>query len=148
VFTAERGGVRAGDGRTLVFVQPVGASSSTAYYYADASLDSGNMIMTVPLSVLGLSPTSKFSFSVLAVDDYFTNHVTDEIDNMVFTAGVPKFFGSGLPATGVPARGSSVLTVSKINGGDQASPSQTGLLLLYRDAAPGQEADTLEVNGH
>ena len=148
VFTAERGSVPAGDGRTAVFVQKVGASSSMAYYYADASLDSGNMIMTVPLSVLGLSPTSKFSFSVFAVDDYFTGHVTDEIDNMVFTPGVPKFFGSGLPATGVPARGSSVLTVSKINGGDQASPSQTGLLLLYRDAAPGREADTLEVNGH
>ena len=148
VFTAERGGVRAGDGRTLVFLQPVGATSSTAYYYADASLDSGNLIMTVPLSALGLSPTSKFSFSVLAVDDYFTDHVTDEIDNMVFTPGVPKFFGSGIPASGVPARGSSELTVSKINGGDQASPSQTGLLLLYRDAAPGREADTLEVSGH
>ena len=148
VFTAEQGGVRAGDGRTLVFLQPVGATSSTAYYYADAALDSGNLIMTVPLSALGLSPTSKFSFSVLAVDDYFTDHVTDEIDNMVFTPGVPKFFGSGIPATGVPARGSSELTVSKINGGDQASPSQTGLLLLYRDAAPGREADTLEVSAH
>ena len=53
VFTAERGGVRAGDGRTLVFLQPVGATSSTAYYYADASLDSGNLIMTVPLARSG-----------------------------------------------------------------------------------------------
>ena len=145
VFTQEIGGSVAASGQVAVFVQQAGATTSTGYYYADADLDSGNMILTVPLSALGLSPGSQFSFDVLAVDDYFRHIVTDEIDNMVFTPGVPKFFGSGIPATGVPARHQSVLTVSKVNGGDQASPSQTGLLLLYRDAAPGREADTLQV---
>ncbi len=67
---------------------------------------------------------------------------------MVFTPGVPKFFGSGLPAAGIPARHSALLTVSRVNGGDTASPSQSGMLLLYRDAAPGREADTINVNGH
>lgn len=148
VFTQEIGGSVAATGQVAVFVQQAGATSSTGYYYADADFDSGNIILTVPLGALGLSPGSKFSFDVLAVDDYFTHLVTDEIDNMVFTPGVPRFFGSGIPATGVPARHRSVLTISKVNGGDQASPSQSGLLLLYRDAAPGREADTLQVNGH
>jgi minor extracellular serine protease Vpr len=148
VFTQEIGGVLGADGRIAVFIQQAGATTSTAYYYADADLDSGNMIMTVPLGALGLSPTSKFRFDVLAVDDYFTGNVTDEIDGMVFTPGLPKFFGSGIPATGVPARQQSVLTVSSVEGGEQASPSQTGLLLLYRDAAPGREADSIQVQAH
>jgi len=74
--------------------------------------------------------------------------VTDEIDNMVITAGVPRFFASGVPATGVPARQSSLLTISRVAGGDTASPSQTGMLLLYRDGLSGHEADTIQVNGH
>ncbi len=148
IFTAENGTTFAADGRTVVFVQNNATGDVTGYYFADADLDSANMIMTVPLDALGLSPTSQFSFSVLAVDDYFTGNVTDQITNMVFTPGVPKYFGSGIPATGVPARRSSLLTVSKVAGGDKASPSQTGLLLLYRDAAPGQEADVLRVSPH
>lgn len=148
VFTAELGGTFAADGRTAVYVQQAGATTSTAYFFADADLDSGNMIMTLPLAAIGIGPTTKISFNVLAFDDYFTGNVTDEIDGMVFTPGVPKFFGSGLPQNGIPARRSAQLTVSKVAGGDTASPSQTGMLLLYRDAAPGHEADTVNVNGH
>jgi hypothetical protein len=65
---------------------------------------------------------------------------------MVFTAGVPKFFASGVPDTGVPAHRSSLLTISRVAGGDTASPSQTGMLLLYRDGETGHEADTIQVN--
>ena len=32
-----------------------------------------------------------------------------------------------------------------VAGGDVASPSQTGILLLYRDAKPGREADAVRV---
>jgi minor extracellular serine protease Vpr len=148
VFTAENGTTFAADGRTVVFIQDDVTGDVSAFFFADADLDSANMIMTLPLDAVGLTPTSKFSFSVLAVDDYFTGNITDSITNMVFTPGVPKFFGSGLPAAGVPARRSAQLTVSRVAGGDTASPSQTGMLLLYRDAAPGREADTINVNGH
>ena len=148
VFTAENGSTFAADGRTVVFIQNDATGDVSAFFFVDADLDSANMIMTVPLDAVGLTPTSKFSFSVLAVDDYFTGNITDSITNMVFTPGVPKFFGSGLPAAGIPARHSALLTVSRVNGGDTASPSQSGMLLLYRDAAPGREADTINVNGH
>ena len=146
VFTAENGTTFAADGRTVVFIQNDATGDVSAFFFADASLDSANMIMTVPIDAVGLTPTSQFKFSVLAVDDYFTGNITDRIDNMVFTAGVPRFFASGVPDTGVPAHRSSLLTVSRVAGGDTASPSQTGMLLLYRDAAPGHEADTIQVN--
>jgi subtilisin family serine protease len=145
VFTSENGTTFAADGRTVVFIQNDATGALSAFYFADADLDSANMIMTVPLDAVGLTPTSQFSFSVFAVDDYFTGNVTDQITNMVFTPGVPKFFGSGIPDTGVPARSQSGLTISKVAGGDKASPSQSGMLLLYRDAVPGREADTIQV---
>jgi minor extracellular serine protease Vpr len=146
VFTSENGTTFAADGRTVVFIQNDATGDVSAFFFADASLDSANMIMTVPIDAVGLTPTSQFKFSVLAVDDYFTGNVTDRIDNMVFTAGVPKFFASGVPDTGVPAHRSSLLTISRVAGGDTASPSQTGMLLLYRDGETGHEADTIQVN--
>jgi len=147
-FTEELNGLTAfaGDGRTVVYLQQVGSTTATAYFFADADLDSGNMIMTVPLSALGISPDSKIRFSAFAYDNYFTGRVSDEIDNMVFTPGLPKFFGSGLPAAGIPARQSSVLTIQEVKGGDDASPSQSGILLLYRDAPTGEEAEAIQVS--
>ncbi len=139
-----------GDGQTVVFVQKFGESSATGIFFADSSLDSGNMIMTAPLDALGLSPTQKFSYTVQVFDDSFTGNLGDEIDNMVVTPGVPKFFATGVPDSGVPARRSSQLTIQRVTGGDQASPSQKGILLLYRDAQTNQEADTIQVStsGH
>lgn len=64
---------------------------------------------------------------------------------MTYTLATPRYVASGVPATGVPVGGSSTLTVNAVTGGDVASPSQTGLLLLYRDARPRQEADALTV---
>ena len=132
------------DGRTVVYVQQAGSTTATAFFFADADLNSGNIILTAPLSVLGLGPTSQFRFSVLAFDNYHSGLVTDAIENMTYTAGVPRFFGSGLPASGVPAGRFATLTIEAVPGGDQASPSQTGLLLLYRDAEK-TEAETITV---
>ena len=64
---------------------------------------------------------------------------------MTCTLGTPRFVGSGVPAAGVPAGGSSTLTVNAVPGGDVASPSQTGLLLLYRDSRSQQEASPIAV---
>src|SRR2546427_8304616 len=38
------------------------------------------------------------------------------------TLGTPRFVGSGIPASGVPAGGSSTLTINAVPGGDVASP--------------------------
>ena len=63
---------------------------------------------------------------------------------MTYTLGLPRFFATGIPAS-VPAGGSAVLTVDDVPGGDVASPSQSGFLLLYRDAHKDKEADTVSV---
>jgi hypothetical protein len=64
---------------------------------------------------------------------------------MVFTLGKPKFqaLTGPEPETVVPARGGLILKVEDVVGGDRASPSQTGFLVMYRDAA--REAETVTV---
>jgi subtilisin family serine protease len=171
IFNAENGGFGA-SGQNVVFLADLrpcpGKSVRTdatvkAFFFADADLNSGRMIMTVPLPALapvtvgcregkivtpvalpGLTATAPFNFSVFAFDNYFTGNLTDSIENMTFTLATPRFTASGVPATGVPVGGSSILTVTAVAGGDAASPSQKGLLLLYRDAAK-REAQTIRL---
>jgi subtilisin family serine protease len=145
VYSDELGSTFAATGQTAVYVVDLSNGTGGAYFYADADLNSGNMILTAPLSVLGLTPSSQFSFYVLGYDNYFTGDVTDFIDTMTVTLDTPRFAGGGLPATGVRPGGQAPLAIQAIAGGDVASPSQTGLLLLYRDAKPKAEADTITV---
>ena len=169
IFNAENGGFGA-TGQNLVFVadvraRPAGAPAApapAAFFFTDADLNSGRVIMSAPLAALGpttvtlkdgskvtlpgITATSRFSFSIFAFDNYFTGNLTDSIENMTFTLATPRFSGSGVPATGVPVGGTSTLTVSSVAGGDAASPSQKGLLLLYRDAAK-KEAQTIRLGG-
>ena len=92
-----------------------------------------------------MTPSTTFDFSVLAGDNYFTGFFTDAIVGMTYTAGTPRYSGSGVPAAGVPVGGSSSLTITAVPGGDSASPSQTGLLLMYRDGRTQREADAITV---
>jgi minor extracellular serine protease Vpr len=147
VFNLENGGFGAtGQNVTEVFnlatKKPVGIFFST-----DADLNSSNAILTAPLSAVGLTPTSQFNFAVLAFDNYFTGNLTDSIENMTFSFAQPRFIGGGIPSAGVPVNGSAVLTVASVPGGDTASPSQAGFLLLYRDAAPNRDAQAIRVQG-
>lgn len=144
VYTGELSGFGV-TGQNVVFVQQVGAASASAFFFTDADLNSANAILTAPLSALGLTPSSQFNFSVFAFDNYFTGSQTDSIENMTYTVGTPKFTASGVPASGVPAGGSSTLSISAVPGGAAASPSQTGLLLMYRDGKLKQEAATITV---
>jgi len=143
VFNAEAGGFGAsGQNGVRVFNLHTNGGRRHILLYR-CRLDSGNMIMTAPLSVLGLTPSTQFNFSVFAFDNYFTGNLTDAIEGMTYTLGTPRFVGSGVPASGVPAGGSSTLTVQSVAGGDTASPSQTGLLLMYRDARRKQRRTRL-----
>jgi minor extracellular serine protease Vpr len=133
------------DGRNAVFVQAVGAPTATAVFFTDADLDSANAILTVPLDAVGLKAGSQFDFHVAARDNYFTGNITDTIDKMTFTLGTPKFAASA-DTVSVPAGGSATVGVTAVDGGDTASPSQSGLLLLERDAKAGDEADLIRVS--
>lgn len=144
VYNIENG-TFASTGQTLVAVQNLSTGVGNVYYYADADLNSENMILTAPLAAMGLTPGSQFTFTVLGYDNYFTGAVTDYIENMTVTLGTPRYVGGGVPPTGVAPHGTANLTVAEVPGGDVASPSQSGLLLLYRDAKVNSEAQALRI---
>lgn len=132
-------------GQNVVYVQQIGAPTATAYFYTDADFNSANIILTAPLAALGLTPSTQFDFSVYAFDNYFTGSLTDAIEGMTYTLGTPKYTASGVPATGVPVGGTSTLTISAVPGGAAASPSQVGLLLMYRDGVLKEEAEIIRI---
>src|SRR5207248_9086239 len=135
----------AATGQNVVGVGNLATNQAATFFFTDADLDSGNAILTAPLSALGLTASSRFDFSVFAFDNYFTGNLTDAIMNMTYTPSTPRFTATGVPATGVPVGGTSTLKIQAVNGGDAASPSQTGILLLYRDAKPKHETDAIVV---
>jgi subtilisin family serine protease len=146
IFNLENGGFGA-TGQTVVEVFNLHTNAGSIVSFANADLNSANMIMSVPMSSVGLTPGQKFRFSVFAFDNYFTGNLTDAIENMVVTLGTPRFATDG--ATGfasfiVPIGASGPIAVTKVAGGDAASPSQSGILLRYRDAK-GAEADAVTV---
>jgi subtilisin family serine protease len=145
IFNVENGGF-AVTGQNVVAAGPLPAGPFVVSFFSDADLNSGNIILTAPLSALGLTPGTQFDFSVFAFDNYFTGALTDAIVGKTYTAGTPRYAGSGIPPGGVPAGGSSTLTINAVPGGSAASPSQTGLLLMYRDGRPKHEADAIAVS--
>ena len=144
VFNAENGGFSV-TGQNVVAVANIATNVVSVFFFTDADLDSSNAILTAPLSALGLSPSTKFDFSVFAFDNYFTGNLTDSIEGLTYTPDTPRFVGFGVPVSGVPVGGNSTLTIQAVPGGDVASPSQTGLLLMYRDGKVKQEADVIKV---
>ncbi len=144
VFNRENGAF-ASTGQNVVAAGALPSGPFLIRFFSDADLDSANIILTARLSDIGLTPTTQFTFSVFAVDNYFTGLVTDAIVGMTYTLATPRFVSSGIPSTGVPAGGSSTLTINSVPGGAAASPSQTGLLLLYRDGLADHERDLITV---
>jgi subtilisin family serine protease len=145
VFNRENG-TFASTGQNVTAVFNVATGATSIFFFTDADLDSGNAILTAPLANLGLTPGTQFDVSFYAFDNYFTGALTDAIEGKTLTLGTPRFFGSGVPAAGVPAGGGSTLTIDAIPGGDVASPSQTGLLLMLRDSKSEQEAAIITVH--
>jgi minor extracellular serine protease Vpr len=143
VFNGEDGGF-ATTGQTLIYVQKVTESEPTAYYYADADLNSANMVMTVPISALGLKAGDTIDFSAVAYDNYFSFMVSDEITGMRFTPGAARFNAAGLPFGDVPAKTGGRIEVSRAGVGASKS-SESGLLFMYRRNAR-READILPAN--
>ncbi|MBA3441460.1 MAG: S8 family serine peptidase, partial [Pyrinomonadaceae bacterium] len=91
VFNRELGGFAVtGQNVVAVFNLATGTASNVGFF-TDADLNSANIILTTPLSAIGLTPTTQFRFSVLAVDNYFTGALTDSIEGMTYTAGVPRY---------------------------------------------------------
>jgi minor extracellular serine protease Vpr len=145
VFNQEQG-ASASTGVSLVYVQKVGSSSLSAFFFLDADLNSPNRVFTVPMSALGLTAASQFDFTVVGYDNYFSGAITDTIGPMTYTGGTPNYvFDGGLGDGVLPLGGSADVPITAVAGGATASPSQTGILLIHYQAAQGQEATTIEV---
>ena len=147
MYTSESGGFAA-TGQTLVTVVDLATGRGAAYFYADTDLETGNVILTMPLAPFGIGADAKLGISVLAFDNYFTGNLTDSIDGRIFTPSVPKYDVTAPPAAGVDPLSVATLTVMAVPGGDVASPSQDGLLFFYRSANKGLEADVVPVVQH
>ena len=79
--------------------------------------------------------------SVYAFDNYFSGNLTDALAGMAYTPAAPRYFATGVT---VPAGGSSTLAVPRTRR-RTVSPSQSGLLLMYRDARQQREADPITI---
>jgi subtilisin family serine protease len=156
LFNLELGGFGT-SGQNVDEVVNLHTLTGSVFYYTDADLDSGNAILTAPMSAVGLTNTSKFSYVVLAFDNYFTGAETDSIgdvagdgtlvDPMTYTLGTPRFQLSGPNSFTVPAGGKTALMASSVSGGDLASPSQLGFEFLYRDAEASGGQDPSKQEG-
>jgi subtilisin family serine protease len=145
VFNQELGGFAA-TGQNAVWIYNVATKTQSAFFYTDADLNSANVILTAPLPDLGLTPGTQFQFTVLAIDNYFTGNVTDAIGDMTYTLNAPIFSVQGGNSFALPAGTQTELKVLTAPEATTASPSQTGLLLLYRDARAGREADVIPLD--
>ncbi len=141
VYNGETGGFAA-TGQNVVTVLNLATNAASAYFYTVADLNSANAVLTIPMSAIGVSPSSKITFSVYAFDNYFTGNLTDAIQNMTYTPSTPRFTASDVT---VPPGGAAPLVVQSVAGGNTASPSQSGLLLFYSDGRRKNEAQTIAV---
>lgn len=142
VYNSEVGTVGS-SGTNVVNVVNLTTGTSSAYFYNDASLDSANAIFTVPTAALGMTDDTTFDFSVYAFDNYFSGADTDGLENMTFTPTKPRIAVTNV-TTGVPPRGLLKLGTVAVAGGATASPSQIGLLFMYRQNE-GSEADIVKL---
>jgi minor extracellular serine protease Vpr len=131
---------------TLAVVKVLKIADSTveAFFFIDADFYSGNMILTAPLSAMGLKEGTTFDYTVLAYDNYFTGQISDAIGPMTFTPNKPKFAVQGQSTVNVPKNTLVQIQSKIVAGGQAASPSQTGLLFLHRGNT-GSEAATLSL---
>ncbi len=115
------------------------------YYYSVSDLSSANIIMPVPMSAIGLTANSKFAYQVFAFDNYFTGGTPTPPSRVTRTPSAPRFVAGRGATSMMPVGGVKALTVNRNIAGDAASPSQSGLLLMYYDGKKGAEASAIVV---
>ncbi len=142
VYNSELGAFGS-SGQTVVNVLNLVTGKGSIFFFADADLNSGNIILTAPASFMGIVPGKTISFDVLAIDNYFSGNVSDSIVGMRFTPGSERFATvEGFTGT-VPRLSRANLQVVANPVADTAS-TERGLLLMYRRNA-GSEADAIRI---
>ncbi|MDQ3187996.1 MAG: S8 family serine peptidase [Pseudomonadota bacterium] len=154
VYNIENGGFGV-TGQSVVAVANLATPTVPArvFFFSGGGLNTGNMILTVPLSALapvtpGTGPSvtlgQPFDFQVAAYDNYFTGELTDFTDMMTHTLSTPRF-AAAADVLIVGAGTAGLLGTSAPAGGATASPSQLGLLLIYTAADLKREADIIRL---
>jgi subtilisin family serine protease len=149
IYTADANGVN--DGRSAVYVRDInptdGFTPERWYLLADADYNTQRWILPVPAAALGLRSDQPFAFSVSVFDHSFGGAAWDcspRVNNQctgvhIFQTGLPAYTTAQQTLTVAPQSNLS-LSYSSPVGGRAASPAQIGLMLVFRDAVPGQEA--------
>ncbi len=143
VYHQEQTGFAA-TGISLVYVANLATGRTTPYYYLDADLNSGNTIFSLPLAALNVPATTKLNFAAFAYDNYFSGTTTDTILGMSFTPATPRYAVAGDSSGVVRSLRLARVDTLAVAGGAEASPSQTGFLVMMRRNA-GKEAEVLVV---
>lgn len=143
--------MNAGDGRNAVFVADInpadGTKTQRPYFFANSNFNSQNWILPVPAAAIDVTKYQAFKFTVYAFDAYFTGSLWDcsPFDcssQHTYTTGLPKY-RPGQWFFSVPASSSKPLIYVTPALGATYSPSQKGLLFMYRDAPVGSESETV-----
>ncbi len=142
LFNAECGLAFGADGRNCAFLANLITGALAQLGFTDASYNSGLLLTSVPLALLGVTSGQKISATVLAFDNYYTGALTSflpESGNLAtYTVGQPRFtlqgsFPSGSSAATFSVKNQSFFQVKALSG-DASLSDATGLLFVYRDA--------------
>jgi minor extracellular serine protease Vpr len=133
-----------GYGRTIVSTIEIATGAITSYFYADADLNSGNLLMTASMAGLGIVEGRTIGATVTARDAYYTGRATDSLSGLRFTPGASRFKPAEAPYGEVPSTGSAKAKVSRAEVA-AATSSEQGMLVMYRRNA-GPEADILRAD--
>jgi len=143
LYTIESGAFGS-SGQNLAVLLNLNTGTSVVRFYSVSDLSSANMIMPALLDDLDITGDTQISYQVFAFDNYFTGALTDVSDRVTVTLGTPRFAAEE-EFFSIPVGGAKALTINRNAAGDAASPSQSGLLLMYYDGKTGAEASAITV---
>lgn len=144
------------DGRSAVFVRDInpldGVAPERWYFLVDADFNTQRWILPVPAAAVGVRSNQPFDFTVQAFDGSFGGAAWDCSPGAAGVCTGVHTFQTGSPAyvpdqstLTVPAHGQATVTYTTSPGGSTASASQIGLMFVFRDAVPGQEAASVRL---
>jgi hypothetical protein len=139
VFTLDAAG-NLSDGRNLTFVFDASTGDSTAFFFTDHQMKSGNTIMYICGEQIGMNAENFFDpmdVAVYAYDNYFTGLFTDGIEGITISPlgeqYLALFEDGGINLTALGPKDTDMLRFLDL--GETTNNSELGLLLMYRDGA-------------
>ena len=149
VYTSDQSGSALTDGRNVTFVYDAATRGSTAFFYTDHQMRSGNTVMLICGEQIGMNADNFYDpmdINVYAFDNFFQGVFTDGIEGITISPLGEQYLGvfdiGGVGATTLAPKASDKLRM--LDFGQTTNNTEMGLLLLYRDGAiPGVETAVL-----